>query len=147
MTALTLHFVHHRLAWSRSVFLALIVLVAVGSPPKVLQGWPAELSEFLGYFLLVAGQSGLEYFTAIRTAEVGHLFVRTLRRDLFAHLSRLSPLFHAKNKTGDILVRLMGDITLLRSMLIDSSTELATRAMWEGGAFTFDPATRAVARV
>jgi protein-S-isoprenylcysteine O-methyltransferase Ste14 len=54
MTALTHHFVHHRIAWSRSVFLALIVLVAIGSPPKVLQGWPAELSEFLGYFLLVA---------------------------------------------------------------------------------------------
>lgn len=54
MTALALHFANHRIAWSRSVFLALVVLVAVGSPPKVLQGWPAEVSEFLGYFLLVA---------------------------------------------------------------------------------------------
>jgi protein-S-isoprenylcysteine O-methyltransferase Ste14 len=54
VTALAQHFAHNRIAWSRSVFVALIVLVALGSPPKVLQGWPAELSEFLGYFLLVA---------------------------------------------------------------------------------------------
>lgn len=54
MTALAHHFAHHRIVWSRGVFLALIVLVAIASPPKMLQGWPAELSEFSGYFLMVA---------------------------------------------------------------------------------------------
>jgi len=87
----------------------------------------------VGYLALVAGQSLLEYVSTVKAAEVGHLFVRTLRRDLFEHLSRLSPLFHARNKTGDILVRLMGDIALLRAMLIDASTELLTRSLWVAG--------------
>lgn len=54
MTALAQHFAHHRIAWSRGVLVLLILLVALGSPPKVLQGWPAEISELLGFSLLVA---------------------------------------------------------------------------------------------
>lgn len=48
------HFATHRIAWSRAIVAAALLLVLLGSPPRVLLGWPAELSEFLGYALLVA---------------------------------------------------------------------------------------------
>jgi len=48
------HFASHRIAWSRAIVAGALLFVLLGSPPKVLLGWPAELSELLGYALLVA---------------------------------------------------------------------------------------------
>lgn len=48
------HFATHRIAWSRAVVAAALVLVLFGSPPKYLGGWIAELSEMLGFALLAA---------------------------------------------------------------------------------------------
>lgn len=79
--------------------------------------------------VLIAIQSLLDYVSTIKAAEAGHLFVRNLRKDLFEHLSRLSPMFHARNKTGDLLVRLMGDLSMLRGMLIDGSTVMLARGL------------------
>jgi len=47
-------FATHRIAWSRAFIAGALVFVLLGSPPKVLAGWPAELFEMLGYVLLVA---------------------------------------------------------------------------------------------
>jgi len=82
------------------------------------------------YLLVTLAQAGLEYLTSVKTAEVGNSLVRNLRHRVFEHLSRLSPSYHARNKTGDILVRLMGDMNLLRAMLVDASIELGTRSLW-----------------
>ncbi len=54
---------------------------------------------------------------------------RQLRYKLFSHLSALSPGFHARNKSGDLLVRLMGDVPLVSAMLVTSLLELGTRAL------------------
>lgn len=48
------HFAAHRIAWSRVVVAGALVLIVFGSPPKHLLGWMAELSELLGFALLVA---------------------------------------------------------------------------------------------
>jgi protein-S-isoprenylcysteine O-methyltransferase Ste14 len=48
------HFAKHRIAWSRVIAVIVLCLVLFGSPPKALAGWPAVLSELLGYALLVA---------------------------------------------------------------------------------------------
>lgn len=54
MSAFAEHFAAHRIAWSRLAVLAMLALVVLGSPPKLLSGWPGELSEMLGFALLVA---------------------------------------------------------------------------------------------
>lgn len=54
MTAIAHHFANHRIAWSRALIVLLLIPLALGSPPKALAGWPAELSELAGFFLLVA---------------------------------------------------------------------------------------------
>jgi protein-S-isoprenylcysteine O-methyltransferase Ste14 len=48
------HFASHRIAWSRAVILALLVLVVFGSPPMSIPAWVGELSEMLGFALLAA---------------------------------------------------------------------------------------------
>ena len=78
---------------------------------------------------LVALDVVLDYWAAIKTAEIGQSVVRRLRGDLFAHMLRLSPKFHARHKTGDLLVRIMGDVPLVRSVLVDSSVAMASRVL------------------
>src|SRR5947199_7057093 len=44
-------------------------------------------------------------------------FVFTLRRNLFAHMQRLSLQFHDRQRTGDLITRLTSDIQALRDVL------------------------------
>lgn len=71
----------------------------------------------------------IEYWRALRMAEVGHGVTRNLRFRIFAHVTGLSSRFHSSHKTGDLLMRLMGDVPILRTMLVDSPVELATRLL------------------
>lgn len=48
------HFAKHRIGWSRAVVVGLIAFVAFGSPAGAMPAWAVELSEMLGYALLVA---------------------------------------------------------------------------------------------
>jgi len=48
------HFATHRIAWSRAVIIGVLLLVVFSPPPTSTLGWPIELSEMLGYALLVA---------------------------------------------------------------------------------------------
>jgi len=48
------HFAAHRIAWSRAVVLGVLLLIVFGPPPVTTTGWVTELTEMLGYALLVA---------------------------------------------------------------------------------------------
>lgn len=76
---------------------------------------------------LVLLDSALDYGTALFTNKIGQAVSRSLRLRVFDHLSKLSPSFHARYKSGDLLVRLMGDVPLVRTMLVDSTLALLTR--------------------
>lgn len=78
---------------------------------------------------IVLLDAALDYAAAILTHRVGQAVSRGLRGRIFDHLTRLSPGFHARNKSGDLLVRLMGDVPLVRTMLVDSSVALLTRTV------------------
>ncbi len=83
--------------------------------------------------LIQIGRAVTEYFGTIRTAAVGHMVTRSLRYRIFAHLTDLPLGFHAKNKSGDLLVRLMGDVPMLRTMLVDSTVQVITRVLLIAG--------------
>ena len=70
-----------------------------------------------------------DYGVAILTNQVGQSVARSLRLRTFDHLSKLSPQFHARFKSGDLLVRLMGDVPLVRTMLVDSTVAVITRGL------------------
>ncbi len=71
----------------------------------------------------------LEYVKTLKITEAGHGVTRSVRLRIYSHLAELSPRFHRQNKAGDLLVRLMGDVPMLRTMLVDSSMMLVTRSL------------------
>lgn len=86
--------------------------------------------------VVAAGKAVLEYHARVRRAEIGHRVARSLRNRAFAALTRLPPSYHAKQKTGDLLVRLVGDVPMIRGMLVDTSVELASRVLLVLGTVT-----------
>ena len=48
------HFANHRIAWSRALFVAVLLVVLFSSPPALNPAWLVEMSEMLGFFLLAA---------------------------------------------------------------------------------------------
>jgi len=68
--------------------------------------------------LLIALVTGLTSYCYTRLlGNIGQRFVFDLRRDLFAHMQRLSLRFHDTQKTGDLTTRLTSDIQSLQDFL------------------------------
>lgn len=59
-----------------------------------------------------------EYFETLLTHFAGQRVVFRLRAKLFDHIQRLSLRWHNRSNTGDLLMRMTGDIILLREMLV-----------------------------
>jgi len=58
------------------------------------------------------------YWQNVLSAYIGQKVVSRLRVDLFRHLQHLDFSFHDRRQTGDLLVRLIADIRLLRDALV-----------------------------
>lgn len=62
----------------------------------------------------------LSYGQIFLTARAGQGLVFGLRERAHAHLQRLSLGFHQRRRKGDLLMRLTGDINVLRDMMVDA---------------------------
>ncbi len=67
--------------------------------------------------LVAVGRGVTEYYQTVLTKHVGQRIVVDVRVLLFEHIQKLSLAFHSKSKSGDVLMRLTGDISLLRDLL------------------------------
>ena len=138
----------HRAALAAAVGLQLLV---VGL--SVLQPWPMQvafdrvLSPVLGggaagdegtrlLLLCAAVLLGVviarvlaEYAANLLIARVGHRVTRALRMLLFRRLLELPPAFHGEQRSGDLLMRLMGDAPMVKTMLVEASTNLLARSL------------------
>ena len=80
--------------------------------------------------LVLAGLRGMLYYARnVLTSRVGQDLVMQVRRRLFAHMQRLSLSFHHHQRTGDLLIRLTGDIILLRDLVVSSLLSLVSEAL------------------
>ena len=68
----------------------------------------------LGLYVLNAATTGLSFYS-MRWS--GQNVMRDVRRDLFAHIHRLSLGFYAKNEAGDIMSRVTNDMETLQQVL------------------------------
>ena len=102
----------------------------------------------LALVVILLAKTGLEYLGLLRITAAGHAVTRGLRHRIFGHLVELSPAFHAKHKSGDLLMRLMGDAPMLKDMLVTASVTIATRIVLIIGTvivmFVVDPLLSAV---
>src|SRR6266702_4563977 len=77
--------------------------------------------------LLIAVTTGLLTYCFTRSmGDLAHDFVFAIRRDLFAHLQRLSLRFHDRQRTGDLITRLTSDTQAIQEMIAQGITILGT---------------------
>lgn len=91
----------------------------------------ARMTDLILFFLgLVLLQGLCSMGHSYLTAWVSQRIVADFRRHLFAHLQRLSVGFFATRRTGELLSRLMNDVTVIQSVVtetpIDSAKQLVT---------------------
>jgi ABC-type multidrug transport system fused ATPase/permease subunit len=89
---------------------------------------------FVGVSLVNLGASYLQTYL---TSWVGEHVVYDLRRNLFAHLQKLSLDFFSRQKTGWIVSRLTNDIDALDQLVTDGVTSLVTNSLTFIGAIVF----------
>jgi ATP-binding cassette subfamily B protein len=90
-------------------------LSRVAHSPAAVLGWVC------GAILAIAVLDALCcYVRDVQLAQIGQRVVGKIRQDLFAHLQKLPPSEYERQKTGGLLTRLTGDITMLRQMLVDA---------------------------
>ncbi|MCC7142536.1 MAG: ATP-binding cassette domain-containing protein [Candidatus Eisenbacteria bacterium] len=83
-----------------------------------------------GALLAIALLSGWVYYVQnVMLASIGQDVVRDLRTDLFHQMQRLSLPFHRRAGSADLLVRLTGDMVLLRDMILASLVTLTTQTL------------------
>lgn len=83
---------------------------------------------FLWVFAAAVGSGVLGAVRFYFVSRFGERVAADLRRDLYAHLLRLSPAYHAKMRSGEAVSRLTADVTLIETFL-GSSASLATRTL------------------
>ena len=89
---------------------------------------------FVGVSLVNLGASYLQTYL---TSWVGSHIIYDLRRQLFAHLQKLSLDFFSRQKTGWIVSRLTNDIDALDQLVTDGVASLVTNSLTFVGAIVF----------
>ena len=117
------------------IFLCLAAATTLALPIAIRRmldhGFQASDSAFINkYFammivmaIVLAVASALRYYYVIT---IGERVVADLRRDVFAHVTRLSPSFFDVNQSGEIVSRLTADTTQLKSA-VGATASLALR--------------------
>jgi len=88
------------------------------------------LAGTVGCVLLLAVLRGQFYYVqSVLAATSGQDVVMSIRRELFAQLQRLSLSFHRRAHAGDLLMRLTGDILLLREIVVNTIMNLMSQTL------------------
>jgi subfamily B ATP-binding cassette protein MsbA len=84
----------------------------------------------LGLLGLFAVQALLNYTQVYLLTMTSERIIAELRRDLFAHLVRLSPGFFTEQRTGELTSRLSTDTALLQTVLSYNLSEFARQSLF-----------------
>lgn len=88
--------------------------------------------------LILAGlRAACAHGQNLLAAMAGHDVVSSLRVALFDRLQRLSLVFHQRRRTGDLLVRLTGDVAMLREILVPAGLEFVGQSLLLLGMLSF----------
>ena len=83
--------------------------------------------------LAVIGFAGLRavaaYYNTVGFALVGNRVLTAVRSELYSHLQRLSLSFHTRAKSGDLIVRVIGDVGFLQDVTVTAFLPLLANAL------------------
>ncbi len=115
---------------------------------NVLSGKPVAWELLAGYsrqeLLLVASLGLVAVYVVLgaitllnnyTTIKIGQKMVNDMRRDLYAHLQRLSLAFHSRRQVGDLLYRVTADTYAIQSLTMNGVFPIATALVLLGGMF------------
>jgi ATP-binding cassette subfamily B protein/subfamily B ATP-binding cassette protein MsbA len=103
-------------------------LVDVGTTPFLI----AAVSSMV---LIALGEALCASLQIFISSSLGYQVVYALRREMFAHLQRLSLSFHSRAMSGDLLSRIAVDTNDLRSIFSDSILEFCSHTLMVVGMF------------
>jgi len=86
--------------------------------------------------VLIALFGGLfSYSQIFITSSIGYKMVYALRRELFAHLQRLSLSFHNHARSGDLMTKIAGDTNTLKDVFAESILKFSSQVLEVFGMF------------
>ncbi|WP_158781170.1 ABC transporter ATP-binding protein [Pantoea sp. BAV 3049] len=86
--------------------------------------------------VIAAVKAALSYFSTIGLAIAGSRIISAVRVELFRHLQSLSLRFHQQAKTGDLAMRLINDIGMLREAIITALVPMLANVLILVGMFS-----------
>lgn len=90
----------------------------------------------LGILLIAAFKGAFAYAQLYLTSRIGCQMVYTLRRELFAHLQRLSLSFHNRARSGELLTKVTSDTNTLKDVFSESALSFVSQLLTLVGMFT-----------
>lgn len=117
--------------WPLKFIIDAIVPVEAGKNGVAAEIEPVLLLAFCagGLLLAVLLRAGFQYLATIGFALVGNRVLTSVRGDLFRHLQSLSVGFHARSRAGDLTLRLVGDVGMLKDTLVTAAMPLAANVL------------------
>lgn len=98
----------------------------------------ARMTELIGVFLgLVMVQGACSVGHGYLTAWISQHVVADFRTHLFAHLQTLSVSFFAKRRTGELMSRLMSDVTVIQNVVTETPIDTAKQVVTFVGGVAF----------
>ncbi len=98
-------------------------MIDVGFSPEGVELVNSYFSVMIAVVAVLAGASALRYYLV---TTIGERIVADVRRDVFAHLTALSPVFFDSARSGELISRLTADTTQIKSA-VGSSVSVALR--------------------
>src|SRR3954454_6806814 len=98
-------------------------MIDFGFSPEGLAMINSYFSVMVAVVAVLAGASALRYYLVMT---IGERIVADLRRDVFAHLTALSPVFFDSARSGELVSRLTADTTQIKSA-VGASVSIALR--------------------
>jgi ATP-binding cassette subfamily B protein len=92
---------------------------------------PWGMAAVAACFIVIAGLAGfLNGAQARLQARVGQRTLLALRLRVFRHLTRLSLAFHGRRRSGELLVHLIGDLSVVSEFLVGQLSRVAGRSVF-----------------
>ena len=112
--------------WMLALVLDHVIIQQSGPPPRLpLIGEMAPTTVLVvasvGLVVIVGLRSLTVYLSTVGFALVGNRVLSQVRADLYRHLHELSMSFHTTARRGDLTVRVIGDVGMLRDVLITAA--------------------------
>lgn len=79
--------------------------------------------------VMLSGRALAAYLSTLSFALVGNRVLMAVRRDVFQHLQRLSLAFHTRARSGDLIVRVISDIGMLKEVAVTAALPLLANVL------------------